>query len=632
VIGETIGKYRVEERIGRGGMGTVYRATDETLHREVALKVLNAELNDPEIARRFRAEAVTVARLSHPGIATIYELFQHDGQWLMVMEFVRGETLERLVSRSGPLPVPRAAELCMQALAALSHAHGLGVVHRDLKPANLMINDTGVVKVMDFGIARVSGSEHLTNAGFMMGTPAYMAPEQVMGAEVDQRADLYAMGVVFYRLTTAKLPFKGDTAFAMAQSQVNDPPTPVMTARPDLPLWVEAIVGRALAKSPQARFQSAIEFHEALSRSLSGMPLQVDDGSAPTELMATPTRMPLGGSVSSTGPTVVTSGSVRPPASVPSPAPSAEKPGPSPVSTARAMNTPVAVLAAVALLIVLALAGRSWLRSQRAPEAPAAPPAADPAPPPAAATDASPDPSAPPPAAPPVQEVPPPATTPRPPVTTPATSTATPRTQTSRGAAAPAPTRGAAPPTVTAPPPAAADSGRASGAGDPVKPAGVEAGKAAPAVPPVDDSLVAFSNVKYLAVNGRRTSDRDVLVNFGGGQVTVLSRDGGGAILAMPYGSIRRATYVSARDPRWDTSLAGPPDDVEVGSFIRQSRHWLVLQTGEAFAILRLDDQRNVPRFLDMLETRTGLKIDRPGLQTPAAAIDSARGTRRTTS
>jgi serine/threonine-protein kinase len=114
MTGQTIGKYRVEERIGRGGMGTVYRAIDETLHREVALKVLNAELNDPEIARRFRAEAVTVARLSHPGIATIYELFQHDGQWLMVMEFVRGETLERLVTRSGALPVQRAAELCMQ--------------------------------------------------------------------------------------------------------------------------------------------------------------------------------------------------------------------------------------------------------------------------------------------------------------------------------------------------------------------------------------------------------------------------------------------------------------------------------------------------------------------------------------
>ncbi len=273
MIGQIIGKYRVLDRVGRGGMGTVYRATDETLQREVALKVLNAELNDPEVARRFRAEAITVARLSHPGIATIYELFQHDGQWLMVMEFVRGETLEHLVNRSGPLAPHRAGELCMQALIGLAHAHSLGVVHRDLKPANLMINETGAVKIMDFGIARVSGSEHLTNAGFMMGTPAYMAPEQVMGADVDQRADLYAMGVVFYRLTTAKLPFKGETPFAMAQSQVNDPPTPVMLARPDLPTWVETLIARALAKAPKERFQSAGEFHDAFARSLAGMPL-----------------------------------------------------------------------------------------------------------------------------------------------------------------------------------------------------------------------------------------------------------------------------------------------------------------------------------------------------------------------
>src|SRR4249920_2012669 len=200
MVGQNIGKYRVLDRVGRGGMGTVYRAVDEILHREVAIKVLNSELNDPEIAKRFRAEAVTVARLSHPGIATIYELFQHDGQWLMVMEFVRGETLENMVARMGALSAQRSAELAMQALAALAHAHSMGVVHRDLKPANLMITENGAVKVMDFGIARVSGSEHLTNAGFMMGTPAYMAPEQVMGAEVDLRADLYAMGVVFYRL------------------------------------------------------------------------------------------------------------------------------------------------------------------------------------------------------------------------------------------------------------------------------------------------------------------------------------------------------------------------------------------------------------------------------------------------
>ncbi len=196
MVGQHIGKYRVTEQIGRGGMGTVYRAVDETLHREVAIKVLNAELSDPTVARRFRAEAVTVARLNHPGIATIYELVQHDGQWLMVMEFVRGETLEAMVVRRGPLPIDVAADLVMQTLSALAHAHSLGVVHRDLKPANLMLAQNGMVKVMDFGIARVAGAEQLTSVGFMMGTPAYMAPEQVLGQEIDARTDLYAAGLV----------------------------------------------------------------------------------------------------------------------------------------------------------------------------------------------------------------------------------------------------------------------------------------------------------------------------------------------------------------------------------------------------------------------------------------------------
>src|SRR6185436_2478717 len=147
MVGQNIGKYRVLDRIGRGGMGTVYKAIDETLHREVAIKILNAELNDPEVARRFRAEAVTVARLNHPGIATIFELFQHDGEWLMVMEFLRGETLEALVVRKGALPPEQAADVCMQALAALAHAHSLGVVHRDLKPANVMVTESGAVKI-----------------------------------------------------------------------------------------------------------------------------------------------------------------------------------------------------------------------------------------------------------------------------------------------------------------------------------------------------------------------------------------------------------------------------------------------------------------------------------------------------
>jgi serine/threonine-protein kinase len=295
MVGQTVGKYRVQDRIGRGGMGTVYRAVDETLHREVAIKVLNSELNDPEVAKRFRAEAITVARLSHPGIATIYELFEHDGQWLMVMEFVKGETLERLVERAGPLSAERAAELVMQALSALAHAHSLGVVHRDLKPANLMLTESGAVKIMDFGIARVSGSEHLTNAGFMMGTPAYMAPEQVLSQEVDARADLYAIGVVLYRLTTGRLPFKGETPFALAQSQVNDPPTPIRTARQGLPEWLEQIVAFSLAKSPGERFQTAQDFYLALQQCLTGVVfVPPTEDAAPTGMMLTPPGLPVG--------------------------------------------------------------------------------------------------------------------------------------------------------------------------------------------------------------------------------------------------------------------------------------------------------------------------------------------------
>jgi serine/threonine-protein kinase len=640
MIGQTIGKYRVEERIGRGGMGTVYRATDETLQREVALKVLNAELNDPEIARRFRAEAVTVARLSHPGIATIYELFQHDGQWLMVMEFVRGETLERLVSRQGPLSVQRAAELCMQALAALMHAHGMGVVHRDLKPANLMINETGVVKVMDFGIARVSGSEHLTNAGFMMGTPAYMAPEQVMGAEVDARADLYAMGVVLYRLATAKLPFKGDTAFAMAQSQVNDPPTPVMLARPDLPPWMEPVMARALAKQPNARYQSAVEFHEALARSIAGMPLQfIDDGSAPTELMATPTRTPIG--IPTLPGPYGSQPMAVPPATVP-PAPAAKTAAqPSKTraagKTGRPANTVTMVAGAAVLLIVIAVGGYFLTRSpQTAPDAapvsppPPSAPATEPAtPPPAQATDAAAvNPAAPPPATPPVTEAPPPPPTvaPPPPPSGVAPSpkpqaksnegrgTSTPGRSTATGRAGAPPQPQPQPPApqtpATQPPPTPTpDPARAAGAADAGRGTEPDAGKAAP--PPANDPVIGFSDVRYLAVNGRRTTDQAVLVNFGNGHLTLLSRDGGGAIVSFPYGSIRKATYVSARDPKWDATLASPPGDLEVGSILRQSRHWLVVQTEAVYAILRLDE-RNVPRFLDMIQTRAGIKVDRP--------------------
>src|SRR5689334_1332103 len=269
MVGQTVGKYRIVSRLGRGGMGTVYKAVDETLGREGAIKILNPDLADDEVLKRLRAEAVTLARLNHPNIATLYEFTQHEDDLLMVMEFVRGETFDRLWDRLGPVPFDRAAALCSQVLDALGHAHRAGVVHRDLKPANLMAADTGLVKVMDFGIARMIGTERLTMDGYMMGTPAYMAPEQVMGEELDGRADLYAIGVVLYRLLTGNLPFNADTAIAMAQKQIKDPPTPLYQFQ-ELPVSCQKIMDRALAKARHERFQTAEEFRAALTEASAG--------------------------------------------------------------------------------------------------------------------------------------------------------------------------------------------------------------------------------------------------------------------------------------------------------------------------------------------------------------------------
>ena len=295
MIGTQVGKYKVTQRLGRGSMGTVYRAVDETLHRDVAIKVLNTELTDPDALRRFKAEAVAIARLNHPGIAKIFELFQHGDQWLMAIEFVQGETLEQLVGRSGPVPVDQSVGLVMQALDALDHAHRMSVVHRDLKPANLMVAGSRL-KVTDFGIARVAGSEHLTSAGLRMGTPGYMAPEQVMGEETDARADIFAMACVLYYLVSARLPFEGETPLAQAQARMSNNATPLRSHRPDLPMWLDAALARALEREPARRFQTAIEFRDVLSagleRKLTPAPAE---NAVPAHLMETalPGSMPV---------------------------------------------------------------------------------------------------------------------------------------------------------------------------------------------------------------------------------------------------------------------------------------------------------------------------------------------------
>ncbi len=273
MIGRTIGKYRIVGQLGRGGAGVVYKAVDETLHRDVAVKTLNPDLANTEVMSRFRAEATILARLNHPQIATIFELFRADGDLLMVMEFVRGESLDKLTERLGALSPERAAYIIDQILSALEHAHRGGVVHRDVKPANVMVTDEGSIKIMDFGIARVLGAEQKTVDFRLMGTPAYMSPEQVLGEEVDGRSDLYSVGVLFYRLLTGALPFAADTALGMLQRQIRDTPIPLCAHRGGLPDWCEAIVQRSLAKTQSDRFQSAEEFRDALSRVTGPLPM-----------------------------------------------------------------------------------------------------------------------------------------------------------------------------------------------------------------------------------------------------------------------------------------------------------------------------------------------------------------------
>jgi len=265
MMGKTVGHYRIVSQLGRGASGTVYRAVDETLGRDVALKILHPDLAGPDAMKRFHAEATILAKLNHAAITTIYELFWADQNLVMVMELVAGVTLDCLSDRLGPLPPDRAVDFIDQILSALAHAHQEGVVHRDIKPANVMVSEAAAVKVMDFGIACMHGGEQPAANGSMMGTPAYMPPEQILNEAVDGRTDIYAVGVIFYRLLTGALPFEAETPVATLQRQISELPAPMTLYRSDLPEWCDTIVRRALAKSPADRFQTADEFRNAIA-------------------------------------------------------------------------------------------------------------------------------------------------------------------------------------------------------------------------------------------------------------------------------------------------------------------------------------------------------------------------------
>ena len=252
-------KYRIIEVLGRGGMGIVYKAEDMKLKRNVALKFLPPELIQNEEAKeRFVLEAQSAAALSHPNICTIHEINEEEERSFIAMEYVEGKSLAEKIEE-GPLELEEALEISVQVAEGLQEAHKKGIIHRDIKSANIMVSDKGQAKVMDFGLAKVKGGTLLTREGRTLGTVAYMSPEQARGGEVDQRSDIWSLGVVIYEMLSGQLPFKGDHVASILYSAAHDEPKRLKEIKPGIPWEVEQIIGRALKKKPESRYSSAAE-------------------------------------------------------------------------------------------------------------------------------------------------------------------------------------------------------------------------------------------------------------------------------------------------------------------------------------------------------------------------------------
>ena len=592
MVGTIVGTYRLEERIGDGGLGAVYRAVDTASGKEAAFRVFAREVSaDAMLADRLRAMAPALKKLSHPNIAAFFELVSLGADLALFLEFVPGVPLDKVRQPAGRLDTSVAVSCAVQVLRALESAHGAGVLHHALRPSNVMVTRQGTVKVLDFGIGHAFGANRKTREDRLLTVLAYLAPEQIQNQPGDARADIYSVGVLLYELLTGRLPFDHTSEFALRQAHLSEPPASPRGFVPALPEWLDQAVLRALAKNPASRYQNATEFRAVLEAAL-GLSTsreaaivrqrdgaQVETFAAAPPIPPLPAAVPAGPADAGPAETVISG----PPAA---PAPPRPPAAPPPAASSRKAPKRAVVIAASALVALALIASGAyfWMRGPASPAFEAGTPATDvvPAVPetPAAVTGqpaAGVPPPNPGPATPASPPLPAPATTPAP---------AAPRVEKGFQGTPPAGSKRGTP--ATPPQPLAVTT--------PASAPPAPAAAAPPAAKAEKLPDVTFRKVKLVTQSGSSEKSTDVVLLLGDDRLSVTPDGGGAALRTVAYAEITAASYSKAQKKRL--------------GFIRSSQHLLELETAGEPLLLRLDKD-NFERILGAIEARTGQAVSR---------------------